>query len=282
MPRNSRDPNDPNYDPYDEGTGQRDPGEGNPELPPNQIGQLPPEQTAPPVGTQPTVDASRAAVQAAFQKKGLKPRDQADEDYWVNRINQTGGWNNPQNQQYWLERMAAGQGGVGDYLERPEAGGGGGGGGFSQSTIGGDALRAKLLELISGNGQDLNKAVGPQAEAYTREQERAAGNQRAQLAQRLQASGQGAVQGGSSGALESGMLGINENVGNQSAAFHAHLVGQELENRRGQLMQALQIGAGILSQDQTLQIQRELASIQAAQFQANLDQRNYEFTHTGA
>ena len=282
MPRNSRDPNDPNYDPYDEGTGQRDPGEGNPELPQDETGQLPPEQpTVPSAGAQPPVDAARAAVQAAFQKKGLKPRDQADEDYWVNRINQTGGWNNPQNQQYWLERMAAGQGGVGDYLERPEAGGGGGGG-TTQSTIGGEELRKKLLELIAGNGQDLSAAVKPQAEAYTREQERAAGNQRAQLAQRLQASGQGAVQGGSSGALESGMIGINENVGNQSAAFHAHLVGQELENRRGQLMQALQIGAGILNQDQMLQIQRELAAIQSAQYQAQLDQRNYEFTHARA
>ena len=68
-------------------------------------------------------DPTQKAVWDAFQKKGKTPRDQADFQYWVGKINSTGGWSDPGNQSYWLGRMAQDQGGVGDYQERPESGG---------------------------------------------------------------------------------------------------------------------------------------------------------------
>lgn len=67
-------------------------------------------------------DPTQAAVYAAFQQKGITPRDQQDFQYWVDKINQTGGFGDAGNKAYWLQRMAQSQGGVGDYLQRPEAG----------------------------------------------------------------------------------------------------------------------------------------------------------------
>lgn len=69
-----------------------------------------------------SADPATRAVLAAFQAKGLAPYNEQDLQYWVNHINATGGWDNPANQQFWAQRMAAPQGGVGDYLERPEVG----------------------------------------------------------------------------------------------------------------------------------------------------------------
>ncbi len=73
-------------------------------------------------------DPLHKAIWDAYAKKGKTPRDQADFQYWVDKVNQTGGWDNPGNQAYWLNRFASDQGGVGDYQERPEAGGQPGGG----------------------------------------------------------------------------------------------------------------------------------------------------------
>lgn len=81
-------------------------------------------------------DPASAAVWKAFQTKGIQPRDQGDFQYWVDKINQTGGWGNQDNQNYWLSRMAQAQGGVGDYGGAPE-GGGVGGPGLQANTPGG-------------------------------------------------------------------------------------------------------------------------------------------------
>lgn len=69
-------------------------------------------------------DPTQMAVWSNFAQKGIAPRDQSDFQYWVDRINSTGGMTNSGNAQYWQNRMAQGQGGVGDYQERPEQGGG--------------------------------------------------------------------------------------------------------------------------------------------------------------
>lgn len=77
-------------------------------------------------------DPVHQAVMAAFQKKGIQPRDAADFQYWVNNINQSGGLQNGYKNQggtgTWQDRMASASGGVGDY--------GSGGGG---SPMGGGA-----------------------------------------------------------------------------------------------------------------------------------------------
>ena len=73
-----------------------------------------------------------AAVRAAFAKKGLTPSPD-DVAYWVGKINETGGWQNPGNQKYWLDRMANPTSGVGTV----GVGGGGGGGGAFAGAPGG-------------------------------------------------------------------------------------------------------------------------------------------------
>jgi hypothetical protein len=81
-----------------------------------------------------TNDPATLAVVQSFAKKGIEPRP-GDVDYWVGKINQTGGWANEGNKSYWLDRMSSQYGGVGDYGEsgkvgnegnyRTEGGGGG-------------------------------------------------------------------------------------------------------------------------------------------------------------
>lgn len=74
-------------------------------------------------------DPVQAAVWNAYSQKGIAPSSQSDFQYWVDKINTTnGGWTNPQNQQYWLSRMAQSSGGVGDY---------GGGGSTGLSSLAG-------------------------------------------------------------------------------------------------------------------------------------------------
>ena len=64
--------------------------------------------------------------------KGIQPRDAADFNYWVDHISQSGGlekgYANEGGTGTWIDRMASGSGGVGDY---------GQGGGGGQMTMGG-------------------------------------------------------------------------------------------------------------------------------------------------
>lgn len=80
-------------------------------------------------------DPVQAAVWQSFQKKGITPRDQGDFQYWVDNINQTGGFGDAGNKQYWLDRMAQSSGGTGDYGQGSAGAGAGspsgGPGGFS-------------------------------------------------------------------------------------------------------------------------------------------------------
>ncbi len=73
-----------------------------------------------PPSAAPASDPARDAVMKAFAAKGIQPRDEADINYWIGKINGTGGMSDAGNASYWTQRMAQGQGGVGDYLERPE------------------------------------------------------------------------------------------------------------------------------------------------------------------
>lgn len=66
-------------------------------------------------------DPTQAAVWGAFQAKGITPSSADDFNYWVGKINSSGGWSGD-NQSYWASRMAQSQGGVGDYGNGPEPG----------------------------------------------------------------------------------------------------------------------------------------------------------------
>jgi hypothetical protein len=76
-------------------------------------------------------DPIDAAIWKAYQAKGIMPGGpsgpEGDFNAWRNYINASGGAT-PSNLAYWAGHMAQDQGGVGDYLERPEVGGSNGGG----------------------------------------------------------------------------------------------------------------------------------------------------------
>jgi hypothetical protein len=67
-------------------------------------------------------DVVKQAVLDAFAKKGMKPRDDADLNYWIGKIKGSGGFEDAQNKAYWLDRMSMQYGGVGDYTESGKVG----------------------------------------------------------------------------------------------------------------------------------------------------------------
>lgn len=102
-------------------------------------------------------DPTHSAVWAAYQKKGINPSSADDFNYWVSKINGSGGMNDAGNASYWTNRMAQGQGGVGDYQERPEGGGASGGGGSAYgSNVFSDPATASYEQLINSMIGKLN------------------------------------------------------------------------------------------------------------------------------
>ena len=130
-----------------------------------------------------------------------------------------------------------------------------------------EAIRSQVLGLLQSNQQPINAdeiTNTPENRAFQRVQERALQRFRAEQAEGRASRGVGANQAGEiSGPLQSDITGGQEAVAERMQAFESQLVSRELQNRRTQLMQALQIGAGILNQDQQQQIQKELANIDA-------------------
>jgi hypothetical protein len=73
--------------------------------------------------------------------------------------------------------------------------------------------------------------------------------------------GEGMRTGGALGSsIEGGQRQAAENI----AGFQSQMMGRELQAKRQQLMQALQMGAGLLSADQQRDLQRELGTLDAA------------------
>lgn len=113
---------------------------------PGQINNVPGGSTvtqngAPNLGYVNSGDPTQAAVLSAYQQKGITPRDQSDFQYWVDKINGTGGMGDTGNANYWTSRMAQGQGGVGDYST---------GGGGSSSGMPSSSAQAIMSALAGG------------------------------------------------------------------------------------------------------------------------------------
>ena len=79
--------------------------------------------------------------------------------------------------------------------------------------------------------------------------------------QTQQPAGEGVQTGGAlAGQAAGGAREAAENI----AGFQSQLAAREMQSRRQQLMQALQMGAGLLSADQQRDLQRELSTLDAA------------------
>lgn len=99
----------------------------------------------------PNNDPTTAFVLNGFGRRGINPRDQQDLNYWTSKVNQGGGLANEGNKNYWDARFGAAQGGVGDYLERPEAGV------SNNMGMGGDTN--SILQMLFGKNSNFR---GPQ------------------------------------------------------------------------------------------------------------------------
>lgn len=128
-----------------------------------------------------------------------------------------------------------------------------------------DASRQAMLKLMGDNQQIPtidDPTLKPQADAYNAQRTRGARDERSALAER--AANQGLIQGGqSSGAFDTGMQGIQEKASQDTSSHDAALVGTELQARRGQLMQALQLAEALGARTEASNIQSELAALDA-------------------
>ena len=146
-----------------------------------------------------------------------------------------------------------------------------------------DQLRTTLMDLIRRGQEPVDAdAIGnsQEAKSFARVQERAMQRYRAQAAEQRAAQGIGQNQRGEvSGALGSDIQGGQSELAEKIAAFESRLVAEQINNRRQQLMQALQLGAGMLSGEQSNAIRRELAQLDAAlqreTFHADLGLRGF-------
>ncbi len=125
-----------------------------------------------------------------------------------------------------------------------------------------DAFRTSLMGLMTQDPYDpaaIQKQIQPAVNAYGQQQSRVTDDERAALQERL------AQQGlTSSGASDTGTAQIYEQAATDRAGFASKLAISQMQARQQQLMQALQLGAGVLTDDQKNMLTKELGDIDAA------------------
>ena len=235
-------------------------------------------------------DPVHQAVWNAFQAKGIQPRDQADFQYWVDHINNSGGlengYQNTGGTGTWADRMASGNGGVGDYRTggAPINGGTMGDGGFNgpMGTLfsgGGNPLGAgdarSLYEKLMGRANEslsldptTDSIIRPQVDAFDADRQRQDKNTLSQLAE----------QAGPNSNLSAATRAAGEASGQATSSYQAGLASNEVAARRQEIAQALQLGAGLLTQEQQMALTEELHNLDlqqnAYQFDINDQYRN--------
>jgi hypothetical protein len=144
------------------------------------------------------------------------------------------------------------------------------------------ATRAKLLQLMTmdPNATSVDDpSIKPAATAFERARERQLDRQRQANAEKFAAQGLG-----SSGGLDTANAQAWEGAGQDIAANQASLVTQQIAAKREDVMNALNLGKGILTADQETQLRLQLANIDASLRQRalalqaqQLDQQNNQF-----
>jgi hypothetical protein len=119
-------------------------------------------------------------------------------------------------------------------------------------------------------------ALSAQAAAYRNARNRSSDRQRATLAER--SAFQGTNYGGAgSGSFDTGLMGIEEAGGRDIAGYEANLVGQEVQAKRAQLMQALNMANSVGARTEAAQIQQQLAMLQAQLSREGMAQQQTQF-----
>lgn len=148
-----------------------------------------------------------------------------------------------------------------------------------------NAIRELLMKMaMQGTAVDRNDPnLQQQVEPFAAQQERFRRQYESEGAERLSAQGLG-----SSGAMEQERRLGMERAGQNTGLFESQLVAQELQTRRDEIKFALENLRGMLSTEQSLGLQQQLAQLDAAlkreslaqqgsQFDRSLSQRDHEF-----
>jgi hypothetical protein len=160
------------------------------------------------------------------------------------------------------------------------AGGGGAGAGAGAGTgsgtgMGGefgDSIRARIQQLMNP-GDPMDSPVYKGAmRAYDVQQQRGADRTRNAIAERMAASGQA-----NTGAMDNQILAAEQQAGENSASFAGNLGIRALEQQREEIMQALQLGAGLMTDEQRLALTEKLGLINANLQQQSITNQNNQF-----
>lgn len=163
------------------------------------------------------------------------------------------------------------------FMNVPSAASANSGGASSSGTDMRGQIQAALMKMM---GQDPNSVTSSpifqnSVSAYDTQQQRAMENQRNAIAERMDAAGTAG-----SGAYDQALLGAEQQRGENTSNFAAQLAQSELNNQRTQIMQALEMGAGILSDEQKLALTERLGLIDAALRQQSITNQNTQFNDT--
>lgn len=144
------------------------------------------------------------------------------------------------------------------------------GGGSASSSASQDPFRAQLMSALSKLIQEGQQPVGdvsdtPQARAYQLATQRNADKQRSRLAE--QRGAQGLLR---SGTFEQDKNAVDQQRSQAQAGYEAQLANTILEDRKQKLEYALTTGAGYITNEQQIELQRELQGINAALAQTSI------------
>jgi len=149
------------------------------------------------------------------------------------------------------------------------AGGDGGGGGAW-----GDDIRGRISQLINQHPTDMSTSPVYQGAigAYDTQQQRNTERERNAIAERMAAEGTN-----TGGGFSDRMVGAEQTRGENTAQFAGNLAVRELERQRDEIMQALNIGAGLLTEDMRMALSEKLALLNASLQQQQITNQNNQF-----
>lgn len=222
-----------------------------------------------PAPTSSSPDFSTQAGQLAYitpllQKAGFGGDDP---NYWVGRINQTGGFT-PENLAYWEKNIASGMAGRqpgGQYYDAGPAQAAANAPGPYDAQIS-DEIE-KLLADANTPTDENSPAIKGAVGAYRNARTFASDRSREKLAE------QAAYEGMGSGAFDTAIQSELEQSGRDTASYQGSLISQELQRKADEIKTALSTATG--SNAQRLQLQ--LAQIQDQLSRTQMGQQNQQF-----
>lgn len=202
----------------------------------------------------------------------------------------------------WFNNQPGAGGGSGGVVSAGVAGTGGGAGGAGMAGAG--SAGGGQFSAISGQSSDLynllmkratqsldvnpsDPIIKGQTDAFNAQQQRDSKNYLSTVAEKQ----------GANANISAETRIAGEQVGQNTSAFEAQLMGQELATRRQEIQQALSGAAGFLTSQQQMALQEELAQLnitqrqwetkmglgqQESEFARRLAQQGYEFDATDA